>query len=103
SDERVGCANSVSGINFLVSLGCRKPSTIDQHIPAIMKSLQSKLARDHVSHYAALAHQASRIRPQQDPNAPTEMNPYDLEIQTGLILKAIDVTAMRMEILGDNR
>ena len=101
--ESMAASNYVSGINVLWSLGCRKPSTIDQHIPAIMKSLQLKLARDHVSHYAALAHQASGIRPQQDPNAPTEMNAYDLEVQTGLILKAIDVTAMRMEILGDNR
>jgi transformation/transcription domain-associated protein len=101
--ESMAAANYVSGINILWSLGCRKPSTIDQHIPAIMKSLQSKLARDHVSHYAALAHQANGPRPQQDPNAPTEMNAYDLEIQTGLILKAIEVTAMRMEILGDNR
>ncbi|KAL2136937.1 hypothetical protein VTI74DRAFT_98 [Chaetomium olivicolor] len=101
--ESMAASNYVSGINILWSLGRRKASTIDQHIPAIMKSLQSKLARDHVSHYAALAHQASGIRPQQDPNAPTEMNAYDLEIQTGLILKAIEVTAMRMEILGDNR
>ena len=31
------------------------------------------------------------------------MKAYDLEIQTNLILKAIEVTAMRMEILGDNR
>ncbi|KAK3299398.1 uncharacterized protein B0H64DRAFT_371754 [Chaetomium fimeti] len=101
--ESMAASNYVSGINILWSLGSRKPSTIDQHITAIMKSLQSKLARDHVSHYAALVHQASGIRPQQDPNAATEMNPYDLEIQTGLILKAIEVTAMRMEILGDNR
>ncbi|AEO62746.1 TRA1-like protein [Thermothielavioides terrestris NRRL 8126] len=101
--ESMAASNYVSGINILWSLGRRKPSTIDQHIPAIMKSLQSKLARDHVSHYAALAHQASGVRPQQDPNAPTEMNAYDLEIQTGLILKAIEVTVMRMEILGDNR
>jgi transformation/transcription domain-associated protein len=101
--ESMAASCYVSGINILWSLGSRKPSTIDQHIPAIMKSLQSKLARDHVSHYAALAHQASGIRPPQDPNAPTEMNAYDLEIQTGLILKAIEVTSMRMEILGDNR
>ncbi|KAK4147258.1 uncharacterized protein C8A04DRAFT_9288 [Dichotomopilus funicola] len=102
--ESMAASNYVSGINVLWSLGNCKPSTIDQHITAIMKSLQTKLARDHVSHYAALAHQASGIRPpQQDPNAPTEMNAYDLEIQTGLILKAVEVTSMRMEILGDNR
>ncbi|KAL2266473.1 hypothetical protein VTJ83DRAFT_5825 [Remersonia thermophila] len=101
--ESMAAANYVSGINILWSLGRRKPSAIDQHIPAIMKSLQSKLARDHVSHWAAVAHNASGLRVPQDQNAPTEMPAYDLEIQTNLILKAIEVTAMRMEILGDNR
>ncbi|KAK0615854.1 hypothetical protein B0T17DRAFT_510419 [Bombardia bombarda] len=103
ASESMAAANYVSGINILWSLGRRKDTTIDQHVPAIMKSLQQKLARDHVSHYAALSHQASGVRPPQDPNAAAEMNAYDLEIQTGLILKAIEITAMRMEILGDNR
>ncbi|KAJ9148385.1 Transcription-associated protein 1 [Pleurostoma richardsiae] len=101
--ETMAAANYVSGINILWSLGNRQPSAIDQHIPAIMKSLQSKLARDHVSHYTAVSnHGNANIRP-QEPNAPVEMNAYDLDIQTGLMLKAIDVTAKRMEILGDNR
>ncbi|KAK1760697.1 hypothetical protein QBC47DRAFT_408753 [Echria macrotheca] len=101
--ESMNAGNYVSGINILWSLGHRRPSAIDQHIPAIMKSLQSKLARDHVSHYAALLHAANGGRPQQDPAAPQEMNAYDLEIQTGLIMKAVEITAMRMEILGDSR
>ncbi|KAK3378249.1 hypothetical protein B0H63DRAFT_242073 [Podospora didyma] len=102
--ESMAAANYVSGINILWSLGRRKPTTIDQHIPAIMKSLQTKLARDHVSHYAALAQAAANgARPPQDPGAPAEMDAYDLEIQTSLILKAVEITAMRMEILGDNR
>jgi transformation/transcription domain-associated protein len=102
--ESMNAGNYVSGINVLWSLGKRKPRVIDQHIPAIMKSLQSKLARDHVSHYTALAHAQANpgIRVGPDPNM-TEMNAYDLEIQTGLILKAIEVTASRMDILGDNR
>ncbi|KAK0720417.1 hypothetical protein B0H67DRAFT_643674 [Lasiosphaeris hirsuta] len=101
--ESMNAGHYVSGINTLWSLGRRRASAIDQHIPAIMKSLQSKLARDHVSHYAALAHQAGGARVPQDANAPQEMNAYDLEIQTGLILKAVEITAMRMEILGDSR
>ena len=101
--ESMAAGNYVSGINILWSLGHRRATTIDQHIPAIMKSLQSKLARDHVSHYAALA-QGGASRPQADnANAATEMTLYDLEIQTGLIIKAVEITAMRMEILGDNR
>ncbi|KAK4193060.1 hypothetical protein QBC35DRAFT_163275 [Podospora australis] len=101
--ESMNASHYVSGINILWSLGRRKATILDQHVPALMKSLQSKLARDHVSHYAALAHQVNGPRPQPDANAPTEMNPYDLEIQSNLILKAIETTALRMEILGDNR
>lgn len=101
--ETMASANYVSGINILWSLANRRPSAIDTHIPAIMKSLQSKLARDHVSHYTAINHEANMpVRaPDQNPNV--KMDDYDLEIQTGLMLKAIDVTAKRMEKLGDNR
>ncbi|KAM7198003.1 hypothetical protein V8F33_005270 [Rhypophila sp. PSN 637] len=102
--ESMTASNYVSGINVLWSLGRRKATTIDSQIPAIMKSLQSKLARDHVSHYAALSQQqGAAARPPQEPNAATEMNAYDLEIQTSLIIKAIEITALRMDILGDNR
>lgn len=101
--ESMNASHYTSGINILWSLGHRRASAIDQHIPSIMKSLQQKLARDHVSHYSALQHQAQMGRLPADPNAPQEMNAYDLEIQTGLIMKAIEITAMRMEILGDTR
>jgi transformation/transcription domain-associated protein len=102
--ESMAASNYVSGINTLWSLGRRKAATIDTHIPAIMKSLQTKLARDHVSHWTAVAQPAPTApRQPQDPPPPTELSPYELEVQTGLILKAMEVTAMRMEILGDNR
>ncbi|TPX10443.1 uncharacterized protein E0L32_008662 [Thyridium curvatum] len=101
--ETMNAGNYVAGINILWSLGNRRPSTIDNHVPAIMKSLQSKLARDHISHYTAVSNLGAPNPRSQDPNAPVQMNEYDLEIQSGLILKAIDVTAKRMEILGDNR
>ncbi len=103
--ESMSASNYVSGINILWSLGNKRPSVIDSHVPAIMKSLQSKLARDHISHYQAVtvSHQNAANARLQDTNAPEELSPYDLEIQSGLILKAIEVTAKRMEILGDNR
>lgn len=101
--ETMASSNYVSGINILWSLGNRRPSAIDPQIPAIMKSLQSKLARDHVSHFTAISHEANMpIRPPEQ-NTNVKMDDYDLEIQTGLMLKAIDVTAKRMEKLGDNR
>lgn len=105
ASESMNASHYVSGINILWSLGHRRPGSIDSHIPAILKSLQAKLARDHVSHYAALANLASAGRqpPDRQQEPIVEMNAYDLEIQTGLIMKAIEIMAMRMEILGDSR
>ncbi|KAI5862854.1 hypothetical protein GGS23DRAFT_569784, partial [Durotheca rogersii] len=105
--EALAASYHVSGVNIFWSLGQRKPSVIDNHIPSLMKALQSKLAKEHVQHYTSLAtHQQTGVgvaRP-QDPNAQNgEMSPYDLNIQTDLMIKAIEVTAMRMENLGDHR
>ena len=95
----------VSGVNILWSLGQRKPAVIDQHIASLMKALQTKHAREHVQHYNAVANQAAGLNNRsQDANAPGgEMSSYDLEIQTNLMIKEIQVVALRMEVLGDNR
>ncbi|RYP29890.1 hypothetical protein DL767_006489 [Monosporascus sp. MG133] len=104
--ETLAAANYIAGVNILWSLGQRKPSVIDQHIMALMKALQQKLARDHVQHYNSVAtHQMSiaPLRPQDSDAQSGHMSEYDLNIQTSLMIKAIQVTAMRMEILGDSR
>ncbi|KFH46680.1 Transcription-associated protein-like protein [Hapsidospora chrysogenum ATCC 11550] len=103
--EAMNGGQYVSGVNILWSLGHRKPQVIDQHIPSLMKALQSKHAKEHVQHYNAVAAQAQGVRPQnQDPSAaPVEMSPHDLEIQTSIMIKEIQVVALRMEWLGDNR
>ncbi|WDK12319.1 FAT domain-containing protein [Colletotrichum graminicola] len=102
--EAMAAGHYGSGVNILWSLGNRKPSVIDQHIPVLMKALQSKLAREHVQHYTAIANQAGMAPRTQDPNTPSgEMSAYDLEVSTALMLKAIQVVALRMEVLGDNR
>jgi transformation/transcription domain-associated protein len=100
--ETLSANNYISGISILWTLAQRKPSEIDQHIPQIMKALQSKLARDHVAHYTSAPPSNGMIRPGEAESA-TIMNPYDLEIQTNLMLKAIDVISMRMDVLGDHR
>lgn len=103
--ETLNANNYVSGVNVLWSLGKRKPSVIDTHIPALMKALQQKLAREHVQHYSNVqAHQLNaHARPQDQAPREGEMTPYELEIETNLMIRAIEVTALRMEILGDNR
>ncbi|KAK2603463.1 transcription-associated protein 1 [Conoideocrella luteorostrata] len=95
----------ISGVSLLWSLGNRKPSVIDQHIPSLMKALQSKHAREHVQHYNAAANQAANQNNRaQDGASPSgEMSSYDLEIQTKLMVKEIQTVALRMETLGDNR
>ena len=95
----------VAGVNILWTLGQHKPAIIDQHIPSLMKALQSKHAREHVQHYNNLAMQAAGNVPKPpDPATPSgEMSALDLEIQTRLMIKVIQVVALRMEGLGDNR
>jgi len=103
--ETLSAGNYVSSINILWTLAQRKPSEIDQHIAQIMKALQGKLAREHVAHYNVVINQPNLISPVRLPEAENAgwMNDHDLEIQTGLMLKAIDVISLRMDILGDNR
>jgi transformation/transcription domain-associated protein len=103
--ETLSASNYVSGINILWTLAQRKPSEMDQHINQIMKALQGKLAREHVAHYNAVTGQSGMPAPVRPGEAEPAniMNPYELEIQTGLMLKAIDVISMRMDVLGDNR
>ncbi|KAF3348327.1 hypothetical protein VD0002_g7895 [Verticillium dahliae] len=104
--EAMAAGNYTSGVNTLWSLGNRKPTIIDQHIAVLMKALQSKLAREHVQHYSIVANlQAGGAPPNRGPDAPPsgEMSTYDLEVSTALMLKAMQVVALRMEVLGDNR
>jgi transformation/transcription domain-associated protein len=103
--ETLSAGNNVSGINILWTLAQRKPSEMDQHIGQIMKALQSKLAREHVAHYTATTGQSGMpAAPRPGEAEPANMmQPYDLEIQTGLMLKAIDIVSMRMDVLGDHR
>ncbi|KUJ06740.1 uncharacterized protein LY89DRAFT_790380 [Mollisia scopiformis] len=103
--ETLSANNYVSGINILWTLAQRKPSEMDQHINQIMKALQAKLAREHVAHYNALLGQAGMVGPIRPGEAEPAgvMTAYELETQTGLMLKAIDVISMRMDVLGDNR
>ena len=103
--EAMNSGSYISGVSLLWSLGSRRPAVIDQHIPSLMKALQSKHAREHVQHYNSTAGQGANQnnRGQEGGAAPGEMSPYDLEVQTKLMIKEIQTVALRMETLGDNR
>ena len=102
--EALSSNNYISGINILWTLAQRKPSEMDQHIGAVMRALQAKLAKEHVAHWAAAATQPGLVAVRPGDAAPSGLlSDYELETQTGLMLKAIDIMSMRMETLGDNR
>lgn len=103
--EDLSSTNYISGINILWTLAQRKPSEMDQHIPAIMRALQTTLAKEHVAHWQAVGASPGMLPPVRlgEQSANGQKNEYDLDIQTGLMLKAIDIMSMRMEVLGDNR
>jgi transformation/transcription domain-associated protein len=103
--EDLSSTNYISGINILWTLAQRKPSEIDQHQSAIMRALQTKLAKEHVAHWTAYSSQPGAQAPAHPgETGPTGlMNEYDLKIQTGLMLKAIEIMSLRMETLGDHR
>ncbi|KOS19655.1 Transcription-associated protein 1 [Escovopsis weberi] len=103
--EQMNNSAYVSGVNILWSLGNRKPAIIDQHIQSLMKALQSKHAREHVQHYNAVAAASNGVtqRTQESNGTSGELSSYELEMQTKLMIKEIQVVALRMETLGDNR
>ncbi|KAG9232438.1 hypothetical protein BJ875DRAFT_404876 [Amylocarpus encephaloides] len=105
SAELLSNNNLIASINILWTLAQRKPYEMDQHIPQVMKALQTQLARSHVGHYTAILGQSGMIATQRpgEVEPPKVLTPYELEIQTGLMVKAIDIIAMRIDILGDNR
>jgi transformation/transcription domain-associated protein len=106
ASEAMANNNFASGVNLFWSLGNRKPAVIDPHIQVLMKALQARLARDHVQHFVAAANPvtgAQRAPEGNNGSGPGEMSAYDLEIQTKIMLRAIQTVALRMEVLGDNR
>jgi transformation/transcription domain-associated protein len=48
--EGMSSNNLISAINILWTLSRTRPGEIDQHITALMKVFQGKLAKDHVTH-----------------------------------------------------
>ena len=84
-------------INILWSLVYVRPGEVDQHVPALINALTTKLARDQVQTPAAPAPGPAGARPGEGLDA------RELEISTDLALKTIDVLSMRMQTLGDRR
>lgn len=87
----------LAGINLLWVMSQRKPEDIDPHIPALLKTLQVKLAKDHL---------AAQLPPQAviaQGIAPQIQNPQEVEMTVNLIIKVIDMLSARISVLGEQR
>ena len=98
--EALGNNNNLAGINILWSICQRRPQEINQHIPALMKAFTGKLAKEHLAN-VTLNPQMAGYRPDQQQMQ--QADPVEQEIQTGLMLKCIDILAARIEVLSENR
>jgi transformation/transcription domain-associated protein len=102
--EALANNNYVSAANILWSLCKRRPDEIDQHLPQVMKTF-SNLIKEHYN--AALTIQIhtntlpQNMRP--DPAQSQQLDPNEVEIQTGVVVKMIDILAARIGQLGDQR
>ena len=103
--ETMSNTNLIAGVNLLWTIAQVRPTIIDQHIQLVMRALQQKLAKDHVTN--AVPPQPANAQ-QSRPNNPAEPNQpaqdaREAEIQTRLILKTIDIISLRMGTLGEQR
>ena len=98
--ETMTAGNLIASFNVLWTFAQVRPAMVDQHIPLIMRALQSKLTKDHVTNAMPPNH-PTQNRPGEQTNPPQD--PREAEIQTQLILKGVDIMSLRMGALGDQR
>ncbi|KAK5166740.1 transcription-associated protein 1 [Saxophila tyrrhenica] len=86
----------MAGINILYTMSKRKPEDVDAHIPTLLKTLQTKLAKDHL---------AAQLPPQQAAQAMQGQmqNPAEMEMTVNLIIKVIEMLSARISSLGESR
>ncbi|KAF2865782.1 hypothetical protein BDV95DRAFT_248299 [Massariosphaeria phaeospora] len=100
--EALSSGAHISAINILWTLCLKRPEEIDQHISQIMKAFQGKMAKDHLAAYAGPTGQGPAAGARPDAPNP-QPDPREMEIQTDLVLKVIDILATRMNELAENR
>ncbi|ETN36411.1 uncharacterized protein HMPREF1541_08688 [Cyphellophora europaea CBS 101466] len=97
--EGLSAMNLTSAVNNLWTLTKVRPVEVDEHIPGLMRVLQSKLAKDHIS--------AFMIPTGPPPNGwrmgEPIMDPYEFAWGVDLMKKTIDILSARMSTLGDQR
>ncbi|GIZ38419.1 hypothetical protein CKM354_000183600 [Cercospora kikuchii] len=86
----------IAGINVLWIMAQRKPEDIDAHSAALLKTLQTKLAKDHL----AALYTPQQAMQQGQPQPPTSQ---EAEITVNMIIKVMDMLSARISTLGESR
>ena len=97
ASDVINNGSHMAGINILWIMAQRKPEDVDAHIPTLLKTLQTKLAKDHLA--SQLSPQAAAAQGIQ-PQIPT---PQEAEVTTQLIIKVIEMLSARISTLGEQR
>ncbi|KXS94318.1 hypothetical protein AC578_10812 [Pseudocercospora eumusae] len=87
----------VAGINILWIMAQRKPEDVDTHTAALLKTLQTKLAKDHL---ASLMHPQQMMAQGMQNAQPT---PQEAQITVDMIIKVIEMLSARISTLGESR
>ncbi|KAK7561566.1 hypothetical protein IWX47DRAFT_824151 [Phyllosticta citricarpa] len=100
--ETLSNNNNLAAINLLWTMCQRRPDDIAaEHIASMCKVLNI-MSREHLTAPTQAQGQAGMTQRPDQPNGPA-VGSFEHEIQTSLILKAIDFLASRMPHLGDQR
>lgn len=98
ASDALNNGSHVAGINILWEMAQRKSEDIHNHIEALLKTFQTKLAKDHLS--SQLAPQAAAAQGLQSQNLP---NAQESEVIVNLIIKTIDMLSGCISALVDRR
>jgi transformation/transcription domain-associated protein len=98
ASDALNNGNHVAGINILWVIAQRKSEDIHTHIEALLKTFQTKLAKDHLS--SQLPPQAAAAQGLQAQNLP---NAQESEVIVNLIIKTIDMLSGCISALVDRR
>lgn len=88
-----------AGINILWTLAPHvKDESLDTHIPALLKALQNNLAKNHLA-----AQMPQQIATANGPAAQLPQNPHEVDLNTVLIIRVIEMLSGRIAALGEQR
>ena len=97
--EALSGGSLISATNNLWTLSTVRPTEVDEHIPGLMRVLQTKLAKEHIN--------AFLLPPGPPPQGwrmgEPVMDHYEFDLGVDLMKKTIDILSARMSMLGDQR